>query len=85
MVISVGKYQIDSQAPAIKIKIKKSGFFLLENVLFYNTCNTGSYVTCTIKRFFFMSGACDSIRIISLLENVKKVVWNINIMQYKWF
>lgn len=83
MVISVGKYQIDSQAPAIKIKIKKSGFFLLENVLFYN--NTGSYVTCTIKRFFFMSGACESIRIISLLENVKKVVWNINIMQMKWF
>lgn len=72
MVISVGKYQIDSQAPAIKIKIKKSGFLLLENVLFYN--NTGSYVTCTIKRFFFMSGACESIRIISLLENVKKVV-----------
>lgn len=72
MVISVGKYPIDSQAPAIKIKIKKSGFFLLENVLFYN--NTGSYVTCTIKRFFFMSGACESIRIISLLENVKKVV-----------
>lgn len=72
MVISVGKYQIDSQAPAIKIKIKKSGFLLLENILFYN--NTGSYVTCTIKRFFFMSGACESIRIISLLENVKKVV-----------
>lgn len=72
MVISVGKYPIDSQAPAIKIKIKKSGFLLLENVLFYN--NTGSYVTCTIKRFFFMSGACESIRIISLLENVKKVV-----------
>lgn len=72
MVISVGKYPIDSQAPAIKIKIKKSGFLLLENILFYN--NTGSYVTCTIKRFFFMSGACESIRIISLLENVKKVV-----------